>query len=105
MPVIAAIDAYLSAFAKPIERDGASGLMFGEHKCLKCGEMLDGALGTFRWGITNGEGTCAKCGWPARAHHYPKDADGAIFDQPLVIILQYHPDNVAAEAKPTETED
>lgn len=96
-PILAAIDEYLSAFAKPIVRDDGGGFLLGKYQCLQCGEPLDGALGTFQWGMVNGEGTCDRCGWPARAHHYPKDADGAIFDRPLVFILQYRPASITHE--------
>lgn len=85
--LIAALDDYLSIFAKP-----------ANNKCLKCGTHLSGVLGAltggFRWGLATGEGTCG-CGWPGRGMHYPKDADGKeIFEGPLELILQYHPDGV-----------
>lgn len=94
-PLIAALNEYLSAFAKPIKSDREGGGMVGNTLCLKCGETLDGILGTFQWGLAHGEGTCSKCGWPARAYHRPKDNGGEeMFNQVLEMILQYHPENV-----------
>lgn len=93
-PIIAAINRYLEAFAKPIRKEGG-GFLVGGLECLSCGRALNGALGTFEWGIASGEGTCSNCNWPARAHHRPKDEDGdMIFDRALEIILQYHPNHV-----------
>ena len=82
--VTAPLDGYLYLFAAPT--DG---------KCLKCDAQLTGILGSFMWGLVNGEGTCSSCGWPARAYHRPEETDGSeIFDRPLELILQYHPDCV-----------
>ncbi len=91
--MIEVLDEYLSVFAKPVKRDGPN-FLTGHVECLKCGKPLDGALGSFRWGIANGEGNCRGCGWPCRAYHRPKDSDGEIFDQVLQVILQYHPSGV-----------
>lgn len=86
--VVAAMNSYLARFAAPI-------LVEKVYRCLKCGCDLSGLLGTFQWGMVNGEGTCTNCDWPCRAHHYPKDADGdGIFDGALEVILQYHPTHV-----------
>jgi len=93
-PICDAISEYLSVFAKPVLHDGTTGGMLGNFDCLNCGERLDGFLGTFTWGIAHGEGKCSKCGWPCRAYHNPKDAEGDIFDRRLQIILQYHPSGV-----------
>lgn len=90
-PVVAAINDYLSRFAAPIIREVND---VPRYRCLDCDRDLSGLLGTFQWGITNGEGTCSNCGWPCRAHHYPKDAKGDIFNKALEVILQYHPDHV-----------
>ena len=95
--LMTSLDEYFSAFAKPTG------------KCLKCGTTLGGllgwAMGGFRWGIAWGEGNCG-CGWPARAYHEPKDAPGEkIFDRPLQMILQYHPDNVSVRNKNQDTDD
>jgi hypothetical protein len=89
-PLVDAINKYLADFAKPIAREGG-GFLIGKHVCLKCGEALDGALGTFQWGLVWGEGACSKCDWPARGYHAIKDDTGDIFEEPLPIILQYHP--------------
>jgi len=93
---IAAINAYLSEFAKPVPtlNPGSSGWLFGKHACLNCGKTLDGACGSFRWGIMSGEGTCSNCRWPARAQHWPLYEGKQIFGQALEVILQYHPDYV-----------
>ena len=93
-PLIDAINSYLEIFAKPVKREGGSSLLLGGLKCLKCDVQLDGAMGSFQWGIANGEGTCSNCSWPARAYHSPKDDEGKIFDRPLEKILQYHPSGV-----------
>lgn len=92
--LIEAINAYLSFFAKPVVGGSDGGFLFGKQKCLKCGKTLGGLLGSFQWGLASGEGTCRGCGWPCRIHHCPKDADGNIFVQPLMVILQYHPRHV-----------
>ncbi|MBT7243677.1 MAG: hypothetical protein HN879_09695 [Flavobacteriaceae bacterium] len=86
-PFIAAMEEYLLLFAKPTKH------------CLKCEAYLTGMLGSFTWGLANGEGTCSDCGYPARAHHYPKLPDGTGLmegDQPIQLILQYHPDHVTS---------
>ena len=93
-PLIETLNEYFSLFAKPVRQDKPGDMLFGNLNCFKCGEALNGMLGTFQWGMRSGEGTCSKCGWPCRAHHLPKDDDGAIFDRCLEIILQYHPDHV-----------
>ncbi len=97
--LIAAINKYLSVFAKPVRRNGGAEFVVGSHECLKCGKPLSGLLGTFQWGLVNGEGSCSECGWPARAYHEPADDEGKIFDRILEIVLQYHPDNVTATNK------
>lgn len=80
---IADINQYLSVFAKPTMDD--KGIAF----CLCCGEPLNGLLGSFEYGIAHGEGSCAVCGWPARANHYDFGVISAFRG-----ILQYHPDEV-----------
>lgn len=99
--VIDTLNEYLSAFAKPVKREGGSSFAMGHFDCLNCGEPLGGMLGHFRWGMVHGEGTCS-CGWPCRAYHWPKDSHGEIFDGPLEIILQYHPSNVDLKDKHSE---
>ena len=62
-PLIESVNKYLSDFAAP-KREGEGNILLGNHLCLKCGRHLTGAMGTFRWGIANGEGSCSNCGWP-----------------------------------------
>ena len=57
---------------------------------------------TFEWGFVHGEGFCGQCRWPARAKHWPTwiddpDKGKKIFDQPLPLVLAYHPDVVRRE--------
>jgi hypothetical protein len=61
-------------------------------KCVCCEERLTGVLGSFAWGIVNGEGACAACGWPARAYH--RKVGGIEF---FGLILQYHPDTLSED--------
>ena len=87
---MAAIDDYLQAFAQPTKK----------LECLRCGEQQTGLaaalLGSgFQWGLANGEGYCAKCGWPARGIHRIPDVGT------LEMVLQYHPG--ALEAEPEDT--
>ena len=37
--------------------------------CISCGRELGGWFGAFSWGIVNGEGKCANCGFPYRLYH------------------------------------
>ena len=91
-PLIEALNEYLSVFAAPVKRDNANFLQGGT-QCLNCERALSGALGTFKWGLQEGEGACSNCGWPCRALHRPKDEHGDIFDGTLEFILQYHPNH------------
>lgn len=93
-PVITSLNEYLRTFAKPNKSESGGNAMLGGCLCIKCDRPLSGFLGTFTWGIASGEGTCGECGWPARAHHNPKDDNGNIFDGLFEHILQYHPDFV-----------
>ncbi len=54
--------------------------------CPACGSEIGGLLGTFRWGIVNGEGECSHCGYPVRALH-----NNDIFTG-MTLCLPYHPD-------------
>ena len=83
---IAALNEYLSQFAAPAN----SAIMLLD-ECLNCGNV-----GTFQWGIARGEGNCCSCGWPSRAFHDPKNADGPILVDRFVAILQYHPSHVGS---------
>lgn len=65
---------YSEGFAQPAD-DGT---------CLCCG-----AYASFTWGLQHGEGSCAKCGWPARMYHFIKTPEGE--DKRVVRLLQYHP--------------
>lgn len=83
-PVVDACNRYLHDFA------GTT--------CPKCGSKLGGLMGSFTFGLAWGEGFCTggltgeKCGWPCRGYHVPKDEAGEkIFEQPLPIVLAYHP--------------
>lgn len=92
-PVVASINEYLSVFAAPQKGENGNFLR-GSLTCLRCEESLDGALGTFQWGLAHGEGACSKCGWPARAYHSPQHEGESLFSSPIQFILQYHPDHV-----------
>lgn len=92
--LIAALDAYFSAFAKPIRDDS------GKLCCAGCNQPLDGmmhALGAgvaAVWGLAHGEAHCSGCHWPMRGMHYPKDETGE--GEPVLSLrnffLSYHPD-------------
>jgi len=88
---MAAIDKYLAIFAQPIP----------EMRCLKCGTPQTGLLAAmlhngFQWGLVNGEGACATCGWPGRGIHRIPDVGV------LEMVLQYHPDYVQGKAAPAK---
>lgn len=56
--------------------------------CPRCGAQLGGLLGSFDWGIANGEGFYGQCNYPARGIHYgPFEA--------MSMILPYHPSMLA----------
>lgn len=96
--IIAASDAYLSAFVAPVRNadDKAA--------CFHCGSVVDGlmhALGVgaaYQWGMCHGEAQCSKCGWPARGMHYPKDEAGEELWTARNMFLAYHPDYVEQAA-------
>jgi len=75
-------DKYLAQFVEPVAMESK--------KCLCCGSPLTGIFGRFQWGITNGEGACSSCGYPARAIHRMKEI--GTFSN---FILQYHPDELS----------
>lgn len=104
-----ALDKYFEPFAqppgKPDEYDGRFTIDDGQ-PCLKCGENLAGGLsdflfgkGGFEWVLAHGEGHCKNCGWPARAYHFIKNADGSDLATLRNVILQYHPDCVETRKK------
>ena len=102
-PLVAALNKYLEQFAKPIRHDEKkSNFLVGDLECLNCGRVLNGALGTFQWGLCHGEGTCSNCGWPCRLYHSPKDDEGAIFEGTLERMLQYHPNCVSKQESDTD---
>lgn len=85
---VAAMTEYFSHFLKP----GGG--------CVKCsaqqgGDILDAFIGKakFTWGLTNGEGFCSDCKYPARAYH--REVGPIKF---LNMILQYHPDELSEKA-------
>lgn len=76
-----------------------------EGKCPNCDSTLRNTMGSFYWGLVHGEAHCSgsmsneRCGWPCRAIHDIKDADGqSLFNRPLFLILPYHPEYVRNEA-------
>ena len=88
-PYVAALNEYLRVFAKPA---GGS--------CLSCGKTLGGPFGSFVFLYVNGEGMCANCQWPCRAHHRPTIDGAPMFTRSLDIVLQYHPDYVSTDQHP-----
>ncbi len=99
-PMVAALNEYFHAFAKPV-RCPPSIIFPGRSPltlCIQCEKPLGGACGSFQWGLVHGEGQCS-CGWPGRAYHRPTDADGEIFDRAFEFILQYHPEFVKSAAE------
>ena len=98
-PFIAAMNEYLSTFAKPTAAGNGDEFMFGRTKCLHCDSALDGLLGSFVWGMAAGEGECGICGWPGRAHHNPMIDGEPMFPHAFERVLQYHPSHVAVPNK------
>lgn len=107
---IAALDEYFAPFAAiPFEGEGEN-RQVGKIECVKCGTIQNPGLmglivGGFEWGLAHGEGRCSKCGWPARAHHWVKDASGETFLTLRGFVVQYHPDFVIASTPEIEDED
>lgn len=87
------LDEYLSAFAALVRIDGKT-------HCFNCGEPFDGMMNmfglavAFEWGLAHGEGHCSGCGWPMRAHHFPKDKDGGDLVTIRGFPLAYMPEHV-----------
>ena len=79
--VVAEADAYFAEFTPGPD-------------CPKCGATLVGWLGSFTWGIANGEGHCSKCHYPARALHRKSPFSY------LSVILPYHPDSLSLQETP-----
>ncbi len=80
--LVAALESYLVPFAAPPHDDK------GRQTCLCCETVICGLLGTFTWGLVNGEGSCQNCGWPHRAYHR---VEGWVT---FTRILPYHPDGI-----------
>lgn len=108
---IKALDDYFFSFAQiPIEKADDGKTIIAKQPCLKCSEPLSGGglaesffgKGGFEWGLAHGEGHCRGCGWPARAYHFIKDADGNDVMTIRNIVLQYHPDFVSTKRRATE---
>lgn len=66
-------------------------------KCPGCDLNLGGFLGSFVWGIANGEGNCSQCHYPARALH--RNAGPFEFFEN---ILPYHPDYIGQKLETEE---
>jgi hypothetical protein len=72
--MIAELDEYLKNFTEAVGG-----------KCPGCNWSLGGLLGSFTWGIQNGEGFCSECGYPCRANH---NINGT---RMTGVMLPYHP--------------
>lgn len=81
--IIQRTDVYLSLFT-PGRKDGIV-------RCPQCGAELAGLIGSFTWGLQSGEGFCARCNYPVRAHHRTDDFE--LFES----LLPYHPSVVRRE--------
>lgn len=88
-------DKYFSIFVCPESASPENGSWTGGmQECVQCGRRLDGIIGMFQWGLASGEGNCAECGYPSRAHHRIKNEKGENFAELGFTILQYHPDEL-----------
>jgi len=89
------MDKYFRSFVCPKFTECENGSpASGSHKCVACGERIDGIIGTFQWGLAHGEGHCCKCGYLMRGMHYIKDDQGEEFMNLTRYILQWHPDEL-----------
>lgn len=62
------VNEYLKIFVAPIKvLDKKGDVQF--IRCLNCNSALTGLFGTFKHGLTHGEGYCSKCGYPGRMDH------------------------------------
>lgn len=82
------LDAYFAEFLVPA----------GDFHCIGCHRTLTGFLGSFAWGLANGEGHCAECGYPVRMLHRFKD--GPV--EHLTMPMQYHPDELSGRKSATD---
>ena len=104
---IETLDKYFQVFATPdyiVDDDGIT--VLGARPCLRCQDPLVPSLieqllkrTGFTWGLVHGEGYCANCGWPARAHHYVKTPSGETICVLQHLPLQYHPDGIELRTK------
>ena len=88
-------NAYLEPFTLP-EKSKNPNFATGENRC-SCGEMLDGLMGAFQWGIRHGDGFCSACGQPVRMYHTIKDRHGKVLAELRNVMLLY------TEWEPTDT--
>lgn len=100
----ATLEKYFAPFAAlpdPVEKDGKK--VAADFLCIGCEMSLTPGLlgwvkgGGFTWGLAHGEGTCANCHWPCRAHHYVKHDDGTSVFNLQNFVLAYHPDQIDVE--------
>lgn len=93
---LAQVGEYLSAFAAPAKDAD------GKPVCFHCGGKLDsfmnliGAGVAWQWGMAHGEAFCSGCQWPARGHHFIKDADGKELLTLHNVFMAYMPEYVEA---------
>lgn len=82
-------DRYLSQFVGRVIGGDANNCICCETPLTGI-SLLGGIGGSFRWGIAHGEGSCARCGYPARAIH-------AIEGVARIanLVLQYHPSGLS----------
>ena len=94
-------DKYFSMFVCPKSASPEEGSWAaGRQECVQCGRRLDGIIGMFQWGLQNGEGACAECGYPSRALHRIDDEEGKPFAELGFTILQYHPEGLEKREEP-----
>jgi hypothetical protein len=96
--LVAALDEYFRPFAQRPFRLVDGKTLMDDFPCLHCGKPLTGTVAAlmgsgFVFGIMHGEGHCAECKWPGRAHHSLK-IEGVEFFNIQNVVLQYHPDFV-----------
>jgi hypothetical protein len=97
--IISSLDEYFRHFVQVLIEVEDGKRTIKSQNCIKCDEILTGFMalfgkGGFQWGIAHGEGICAKCHWPSRAHHLVRNKDGEEFLTLRNFVLQYHPDFV-----------
>jgi len=60
-------------------------------KCVDCDYQLGGLLGTFTWGIANGQGHCSQCGFPYLYYHRFERPPGPKGPRTDVVLLAFVP--------------